>query len=83
MATVTQVRVIRPYVLDLSFSDGSTREVDLEEELYGEVFEPLKDPVIFAQATVSEELGTVVWPNGADFSPEFLHDGRKKTRAAR
>ena len=39
-------------------------------ELDGEVFEPLRDPDYFARFTVDE---TLVWPNGADFAPEFLH----------
>ncbi len=27
----------------------------------------------FAQARVDDELGTVVWPNGADLDPLVLH----------
>ena len=73
MEVVTNVKVLRSYVLELTFSDGSCREVDVEGELYGEVFEPLRDPTLFAQATLDAELGTVVWPNGADFSPEFVY----------
>lgn len=41
-------------------------------ELYGEVFEPLKDFAYFRTFRVHPELRTVVWPNGADFAPEFL-----------
>lgn len=36
---------------------------------------PLRDPIFFAQATVDSVVVTVVWPNEADFSPEFLYDG--------
>jgi hypothetical protein len=36
------------------------------------VFEPLKDPEVFRQVRVDEELGTVVWPNGADLDPDLL-----------
>ena len=73
METVAAVRVTGDYSLELFFSDGTSREVDLEPELYGELFEPLRDPAFFAQVAVDEELGTVTWPNGADFSPEFLY----------
>ena len=70
---VTEVRVLRPFALDLTFSDGLRGSVDLEAELDGSVFEALRDPVYFEQVRVDEEVGTIVWPNGADFSPEFLY----------
>jgi len=54
----------------LRFDDGLDGEVDLGSELDGEVFAPLRDPDYFARFTVDE---TLVWPNGADFAPEFLH----------
>ncbi|HYU17339.1 MAG TPA: DUF2442 domain-containing protein [Chloroflexota bacterium] len=75
---VVRVEVIRPYVIEVTFDDGSVRRVDLEADLWGEMFEPLKDPAVFAQATVDPELGTVVWPNGADLSPEFLYAAREQ-----
>ncbi|MBI3965994.1 MAG: DUF2442 domain-containing protein [Chloroflexi bacterium] len=79
MEIVVEVAVIEPYVLDIKFADGKRRRVDLEAELFGEVFEPLRDPARFAEATVDPILGTVVWPNGADFSPEFLYsDARER-----
>jgi len=37
------------------------------------VFAPLKDPAIFAQVRIHAELGTVVWPNGADLDPDVLY----------
>ena len=81
METVIEVKVVGKYSLEVTFSDGTTLEVDLEPELYGEIFEPLKDPTFFATATVDRELGTVVWPNGADFSPEFLRSHWARSRA--
>ena len=80
MEEVIHVRVVRPYVLEIHFSDGEFRSVDLERELKGDVFEPLKDPKFFALAVV--EGGTVAWPNGADFAPEFLyHDAKRVSKA--
>ncbi|HTA97628.1 MAG TPA: DUF2442 domain-containing protein [Solirubrobacteraceae bacterium] len=70
---VTSVDVLGHYKLRLGFSDGSTRDVDLVGELHGPVFEPLTDPDYFAQVRVDDELGTVVWPNGADLDPMVLH----------
>jgi len=75
---VVAAQVVRPYVLDVTFNDGFRREIDLEAELWGEVFEPLRDPRFFAQATLDPVIGTVVWPNEADFSPEFLYFGDQR-----
>lgn len=61
------------YRVWLKFEDGIEGEVDLEKELWGEVFQPLKDKTRFAELSVNDELGTLVWPNGADFAPEFLY----------
>jgi len=50
----------------------SEGEVDFEQELEGEIFEPLKDISYFKNFTVDHKLYTVVWLNDADFAPEFL-----------
>lgn len=63
----------RDYRIWLQFADGTEGEVDLEAELWGEVFQPLKDKAQFAAFSLDHELGTIVWPNGADFAPEFLY----------
>ena len=80
MEEVTVVRVVRPYILEIEFSDGKEKKVDVGRELKGEVFEPLKDPEYFALAAV--EGGTVAWPNGADFAPEFLYHDAKTVASA-
>lgn len=72
---VVAARVVGLYVLDVTFNDGFRRAINLEDELWGEVFMPLRDPEYFARATIDPVLGTVVWPNEADFSPEFLYYG--------
>ncbi len=57
----------------LEFNDGLRGEIDLEDRLFGPVFEPLKDPADFERLALNPDLDTIVWPNGADFAPEFLH----------
>jgi hypothetical protein len=69
------------YRVWLRFADGLTGEIDLEGELWGEVFEPLKDVAEFAKLRADAELDTVVWPNGADLVPEFLYEQVQKARA--
>lgn len=63
----------RDYRIWLKFADGVEGEVDLESELWGDVFEPLKDKARFAEFALDRELETIVWPGGADFAPEFLY----------
>ena len=82
MHTVVEVTVVEPYRLRLVFDDGLVKIVDLRPRLYGPVFEPLLDPRRFAEVEVDPVLGTIVWPNGADFSPEFLYDYEPETALA-
>ena len=69
---VINAKYIEDYKIWLSFNDGAEGKVDLSSELYGEVFEPLKDKFFFKSFTL--EGHTLSWSNGADFAPEFLHD---------
>ncbi len=70
---VTHVHYLKDYQLRLEFSDGKIKILDLRNELYGEIFEPLKDIGLFKEVYVNSDTGTIEWPNGADLSPEFLY----------
>jgi len=70
---VVQVEVLEPYRLRLRFEDGLIGEVDVARLVRFEgVFEALQAPVIFATVRVDPELGTIVWPNGADLDAAVL-----------
>lgn len=72
---VTRVEVLEPYRLRLEFDDGTSGEVDVAQIVaFQGVFEPLSDPGEFRRVRVDEELGTIVWPNGADIDPFVLHE---------
>jgi hypothetical protein len=75
-ATITDARVIDGYRIELTFSDGVRGVVDLAHRIVGRggVFAALENPQFFRQVVVDNELGTIVWPNGADFCPDLLHD---------
>jgi hypothetical protein len=71
---VTAVEVVSDHRLRLTFADGSTGEVDFSNRQWRGIFEPLRDPAYFRQVVVDPELGTIVWPNGADVAPETLNE---------
>lgn len=75
MVRIRQVEALSGFRVRLGFSDGSAGVVDLAPYLRGPVFEPLvRDPVLFREVRVDPELGTIVWPNGADMDPDVLHE---------
>ena len=71
---VAEAHYVRDFVVHLRFTDGVEGDVDLRDELYGELFEPLKDRSFFRQFSVHPEFHTLTWPNGADLAPEFLYE---------
>ncbi len=62
------------YRVWVDFSNGESGVVDLEPDLWGPVFEPLRAPQKFAQFRVSEVLHTLACDNGADLAPEHLYN---------
>jgi len=71
---VEKAQFVGDFTIHILFSDGVEGDVDLADELYGEIFEPLKDPTLFQQFSIHPEFRTLTWPNGADIAPEFLYD---------
>ncbi len=71
---ITYAKPTADFCLRLRFSDGVVKEVYVLDLLSGPIFEPLKDPDYFRLATLDQNAGTVVWPNGADIAPEALWD---------
>ncbi len=68
---IKEVWYLTGYQIRILFSDNTIKHVDLEKELDGEIFEPLKDLQYFRQFTI--RFNTIEWPNGADFAPEYLY----------
>ena len=75
---VSKARHIDSYRIWLQFNDGTEGEVDLENELYGKVFEPLRSMEYFESFEIVGH--TLSWRNGADFSPEFLKENLDSNR---
>ena len=71
---VIEARYIRNHIVWLRFRDGTQGKIDLAPALVGPVFESLKDEAYFRTFSIDPRFCTLVWPNGADVAPEFLHD---------
>ena len=80
---VSSVERLGPYLLRVGFDDGLWRTIDFAPILAGEIYGPLRDPELFHQVRIDPEAHTLVWPNGADFDPETLHDWPKHEAAFR
>ena len=71
---VIKAQYIQEFIIHICFQDGTEGDIDLRRELYGELFEPLKDIAIFKDFVIHPEFHTICWPTGADIAPEFLYE---------
>jgi uncharacterized protein DUF2442 len=71
---VERFDIVGPYTLAVRFEDGTEQRIDFRPVLEGELFGPLRNPNVFNAVSLDTEVGTLTWPNGADFDPATLHD---------
>lgn len=74
MKRVIEAEYLADYKILITFNNGVRKIVDMEQDLWGRMFEPLKDKNMFKQFRVDKDIHTIVWPNGADFSPDSLYE---------
>jgi hypothetical protein len=71
---IVEARPLTGYRLKLRFEDGVQGIVDIGQLVpFTGVFATLCDRRKFARVRVDPELGTVVWPGGADLDPDVLY----------
>ena len=58
----------------VGFADDTEQRIDFRPVLHGQLFGPLQDLATFNAVRLDTEVGTLVWPNDADFDPATLHD---------
>lgn len=76
LVRIREVEVLDDFNVRLGFTDGTSREMDLEPYLHGPVFEPLRhDRQAFCAVHVDAGSGTIAWDNGADIDPDVLYHG--------
>ncbi|MBI2882904.1 MAG: DUF2442 domain-containing protein [Candidatus Methylomirabilis oxyfera] len=74
---VIECEIVGPYTLRVAFDDKTEQVIDFRPVLEGALYTPLQDERLFNQVEIDPEVHTLVWPNGADFDPETLHDWPK------
>ena len=82
MIWVTDAKTLPDYRLWVRFSDATEGEADLKDFIASDarpIVAALRDPAAFSAIRV--EMDTVVWANGFDLAPEFLH-ARAKAHAS-
>ena len=73
---IAAVRPLEGFLLQLRFTDGTERVVDVGQYLRGPVFDSIRsDPAVFRSVRVDGRTGTIVWNNGADIDPDVLYLG--------
>ncbi len=69
---VIDAKYIEGYKINFKFNDGKTKTIDFTNQLWGEIFIPLKNINYFKKFKLNPF--TIEWENGADFAPEFLYN---------
>lgn len=69
--------IVGQYTLRVEFDDATEQVIDFRAVLEGTLYGPLQEEGLFNQVEIDPEVHTLVWPNGADFDPETLHDWPK------
>jgi hypothetical protein len=71
---IVEAHYVAGFRVWIRFSDGAEGDVDLSQDLTGQIFAPLRNVEEFRRVIPHPELRTLVWPNGADFAPEYLRE---------
>lgn len=72
---IIDVKVIKDYIVNIIFENGVEGNINISEIIpFKGIFAKLQDKKYFATVRVNKDLGTIVWENGADISPNYLYE---------
>jgi hypothetical protein len=76
MIRIKDVKPLNGFNVLFTFTDNTSREIDLTPYLHGPIFEPIKNNLnLFRTLHIDPVASTVVWDNGADIDPDVLYKG--------
>jgi Protein of unknown function (DUF2442) len=76
MPRPVRIRAVEPlkdFQVRVEFTDGTTKEIDLQRYLHGPIFEPIRTDPQIRSVKVDPRMGTLIWDNGADIDPDVLY----------
>jgi len=75
MIFIKQAKYINCHIIECLFSDNQKYFIDLKDyQNRNGLFAELRDIEYFKKFRLDEELGTIVWENGLDISPQRLYE---------
>ena len=66
---LADIRHASGYRVRVRFEEGREGEIDLEGELWSDVFEPLKERDLFKTVELNRKLNKICWENGRTSLP--------------
>ncbi len=72
MIRIIKISALPGYRLQVQFEAGVSGTIDLSDDLFGPMFEPLRDEALFAQVRL-DAFGVPCWFNGADIAPDAIY----------
>ena len=73
LVRIKKVEPLHDFVVHVSFSNGTERDIDLEKYLHGPVFSSIRsNPEVFRTVRVTEGK-TIGWGDDVDIDPDTLY----------
>ncbi len=75
MRRIIATKHLRDCILQLTFDDGVSGEVDIARCIpFDGVFDRLNDPGFFKKVHINQKWGAIEWPGGLDLDTESLYE---------
>ena len=80
---IVEAKWLKGYCVQVTFNNLQKGIIDLEKYVGKGIFKELKNIEKFKRLKVDAELGTIIWPNGADIAPEVLYQEALSSKSSK